>query len=113
MKNIIFDTNFLIYIAKYQIDLFSEVERICLFQYTLNVLSGTLEELEKVKPKELKLIKRYIARFIVIPSGEKVDDELTEYSNKGYIIGTQDRELKKRLKDSCIVIRQKRYLELK
>ncbi|HLC86081.1 MAG TPA: hypothetical protein VJG30_02255 [Candidatus Nanoarchaeia archaeon] len=113
MKNIVFDTNFLIYIAKYQIDLFSEIERICSFSYSLNVLSGTIEELEKVKPKELNLIKKYLTKFNVIPSEGNVDDALVEYSEKGCIIGTQDRELKKRLKDSCIVIRQEKYLELK
>lgn len=113
MRKILLDTNFLVYIAKYKIDLFSELNRICGFTYTLHILSGTLEELERLEFKELKLIKVYLKDVEVIESKNNVDDELVEYSRQGDIIATQDKELKKRLKNSYIIIRQKKYLELK
>lgn len=114
MKTIILDTNFLIYCTKFRIDLFSEIGRICNSQHKLAVLDKILEELEKVKPKELKLIKKFIEKLEIIKSKEsKVDKELIRLSAEGYIIATQDLELKKQLAGSMIIIRNKRYLELK
>ena len=63
MKTIILDTNFLIYCAKYKIDFFTEIDRICLFPYKIKILDTTIKELEKVKPKELGLIKKLIITF--------------------------------------------------
>lgn len=114
MKTIILDTNFLIYCAEYKIDFFSEIERICHFQYKITVLDKTIEELEKVKPKELKLIKKYLEIISILRSEkEKVDEELIRLSKQGFIVATQDRELKKQLEKPVIIIRQKKYLELK
>ncbi len=114
MKIIILDTNFLIYCAKYKIDFFSEIERICHFQYKLTFLDKTIEELEKVKPKELKLIKKYLEKIDKIKAAkEKVDESLIDLSKEGYIIATQDKELKKQLRGSIIIIRKKQYLEIK
>lgn len=114
MKIIILDTNFLVYCAKFKIDLFSEIDRICSFQYKLAVLDKTIEELEKIKPKELKLIKKFIEKFTVLKSKENyVDKELIRLSKEGFIIATQDLELKKQLNPPMIIIRQKKYLELK
>ena len=114
MKTIILDTNFLMYCTKYRIDLFSEIDRICSFKYNLSVLDRTIEELEKLKPRELKLIKKYLEKINVTRSKENyVDKELVRLSEEGCIIATQDKNLKKHLKDGCIIIRKKRYLELK
>ena len=112
MKIIILDTNFLIYCANFKVDLFSEIERICHFPYKLKVLDATIKELEIVKPKGLSLIKKFIEKLEVIKAEDHyVDDELTNLSEKGYIIATQDKELKDRLKGPVIVIRQKKYLQ--
>ncbi len=114
MIRIIFDTNSLIYSLKYRIDLFSEIERICQFQYTLGVLDTTLKELERLQPKGLALIKKYCEKMQVIKAEESyVDDELARLSKLGNIIVTQDQGLKKKLKGPLITIRQKKYLELK
>ena len=48
MKTIILDTNFLIYCVKYKIDFFSEIDRICNFNYKLSVLSSTIDELNSL-----------------------------------------------------------------
>ncbi|MBS3175378.1 hypothetical protein J4440_05845 [Candidatus Woesearchaeota archaeon] len=114
MKRIILDTNFLIYCASYKIDLFTEIERICDFPYKLYVLDLTIKELEKVKPKNLVLIKRYIEKMEIINSGlSYVDDELSRLSSLGDIIATQDKGVKDKLSSNVIIIRKKKYLELK
>lgn len=114
MKTIILDTNFLVYCAKFKIDLFSEINRICNFPYKLAVLNKTIEELEKINPKELKLIKKFIEKFTVLKSKENyVDKELIRLSKEGFIIATQDLELKKQLNTPIIIIRQKKYLDIK
>ena len=113
MRKIVLDTNFLIYCAKFKIDFFSELERICNFPYKIAVLDKTLEELEKVKPKELKLIKKYLEKINIIKSKENyVDKELINLKDD-CIIATQDLKLKKQLKGPVIIIRQRKYLELK
>ncbi|HIH25370.1 hypothetical protein J4476_01430 [Candidatus Woesearchaeota archaeon] len=114
MKTIILDTNFLIYCAKYKIDFFTEIDRICLFPYKIKILDTTIKELEKVKPKELGLIKKLIIRIEIIKAQESyVDTELIRLSKEGYIIATEDNLLKKQLKDGIITVRQMKYLELK
>lgn len=114
MKAIVLDTNFLVYCVKFRIDLFSEIQRICNFKYKICILDSTIKELEKIKPKELSLIKKYIEKIEVINAKkENVDEELIDLSKKDCIIATQDLALKKQLKEAVIIIRQKRYLELK
>ncbi len=114
MKTILLDTNFLIYCAKFKIDLFSEIDRICLFAYKLAVIDKTINELEKLRPKELNLIKKYLQKFEILESKESyADNDLIELSKKGYIVATQDLELRRKLVNHVIIIRQKKYLELK
>ena len=114
MKTIILDTNFLIYCAKYKIDLFTEIERICFFTYKIKVLDATIRELEKVKPKELGLIKKYLERIEIIKSENSyVDKELIKLSKEGCIIATEDNLLKKELKDGIITVRQMKYLQFR
>ena len=45
MKKIILDTNFLLIPAQFNVDIFSEIERICDFQYQLCIVDKTLSEL--------------------------------------------------------------------
>ncbi len=113
MRTIILDTNFLIYCSRFNIDLFSEIARICNFSYKLAVLDRIVEELEKLKPKELNLIKKYLEKIEIIKSKENYVDKELIFLSKDCIIATQDKELKKQLKGACIIIRQKKYLELK
>ncbi len=114
MRIIILDTNFLIYCARFRIDFISEIERICFFKYKLAILDQTIEELERVKPKELKLVKKFIENLEVIKSeGSYVDESLIELSKKGYVVATQDKELKDKLEGEVIIIRKQKYLELK
>lgn len=119
MKRIILDTNFLLAIGQFRIDIFSELERICDFPYSVYVLDKTVDELNKIlitpgkKDKSaaklaLEIIKD---RIEIIKTGEGyVDDILVKIADNETIIATQDRELKKRIKTRIITIKQKKYL---
>jgi len=48
MRKIILDTNFLLIPAQFKVDIFSEIDRICSFTYSLFVLDKSVEELKKI-----------------------------------------------------------------
>lgn len=120
MKKVIFDTNMLLAIHQYKIDIFSEVERIADFNYKLCILDKTVDELNKIikeqKGKDkaaANLALRFLDRFEIIKTKEgNVDDILVSLSKEN-VVATQDRELQKRLKSRYIVIKQGRLLALK
>jgi len=116
MKTIIIDTNALMAMDEFGLDIFSAIREACNFPYTLAVLSKTMEELQSIMNSQrlkykkaaklaLEMIKK--KKLTVIESKGDVDDDLVEYSQKGYLILTQDHELKKRLKKPYLTIRQK------
>ncbi len=112
---ILFDTNILIYIAKYKID----IEQ--LRGNELFVLSSVLHELEKIssgrgKRAESARTALHIANnFKIINAANlSTDSILLEFGKKGYLIATQDFGLQKRLKAAgarYIYLRQKKYFE--
>ena len=125
MKIIILDTNFIIYLLKYKIQLFKEIERILYENYQIYVLDKTLEELKNLEEKgkkQNKLLTKLSLKFLKInenkiltiktKENKQVDDLIKDIINKDTIIATQDKKLKKVLKCSIIIIRQKKYLKL-
>ena len=119
MKKIILDTNALMAIAEFKIDLFSELENRCDFNYDLFVLSGTIKELNKIMEEQRQKFKRAakLALGIIkvksikkIDSTDYVDDVLVKHSQNGDLILTQDVELKKRLTKPYLTIRQKKKI---
>ena len=118
MKNIILDTDFLINCIKFRIDFIEKIKDLCDFNVKFNIIDKTLEELEN-KPNE-KLIKQILEKkkvnIIKTNKDKKVDDLIIDLVDENYIVATQDKELKKRLKEKkiqIIIIRQERYLVLK
>jgi len=125
MRRILIDTNFLMIPYQFGVDIFSEFERICNFNYELAVFEPSIFELKKImqnasgKDKRaaqlaLKLIK---AKNIKLIKSKQKDVDLLILNNLGKdtIIATQDIQLKKRLLKngmSVIILRQKKYLEL-
>ena len=116
MKKIIIDTNALMAVSEFKIDIFSEIKECCNFKYELFVLEGTITELEKIRVEQrgkfklaaslaIKLIEAKCVK--VLPSEDNVDDLLVAYS-KNYLVLTQDVELKKRLSKPYLTIRQKK-----
>lgn len=128
MKKIIFDTNFLLIPVQFKVDVFSEVDRICNFNYQLCILDKSINELENIVKSQkgkskraakiaLQLIKTKNIKIISTKNIEKnADDSIVEIANKTeHIVATLDKELKKRLKQkgiSLISLRQKKYLIL-
>ena len=121
MKKIIIDTNALMAISEFKIDLFRLLEEYCDFLYQVYILSGTITELQRIKETQQGKFKRaaklaldiILAKNIPVISGEgTVDDLLVSYSKKGCIILTMDALLKKRLHKPYLAIRQKKQIIL-
>ena len=113
LEKVVVDTNFLMAISQFKIDILAELK-----PNKIIIIDKTIKELKNLKEKEktkmhatiaLKLIK---GLPILKTKDGKTDDILAELSKEGYIIATQDRGLKRRLKNTYIVIRQKKYLRI-
>lgn len=125
MKKILLDTNFLLIPEKFKVDIFTELHQICDFKYQIYVLSQTLEELRKLKNTGnlsdrraasigLSLIKSKDLKILSENEGY-ADDVAESLAKKNFIVATQDKELKnklKKLKVEYITLRQKKYLIL-
>ncbi len=121
-RKILLDTNFLLIPGLFKLDIFEEIRRIADFPYKLCILAKSIDELEKIikeqrgknkRAAELarQLIKSKDLNIMTLNSGKSVDDLLFELKEE-YIIATQDKELKKRIKNNIIVLKQKKYLKL-
>ncbi|MBU0929660.1 MAG: hypothetical protein KJ623_01155 [Nanoarchaeota archaeon] len=117
MKKIVFDTDFLIDSIKFRINIFEEIKRICDFNYELNIIDKTLDEIKNKSRLKLisELLKANNVNIIKTLGNDKVDDLIVKLVDKDYIVATQDQGLKRRLKNKgvlIITIRQKNYLAL-
>ena len=123
MKKIILDTNAMMAVAEFKLDIFRSLEDSCYFHYQLYVLSGTIDELQQIKETQrgkfnlaaklalgILSIKISAGIVLVISNKGKVDDLLAAYSKKRYLILTQDVNLKKRLFKPYLTIRQKKFV---
>ncbi len=124
-KRIVLDTNFLLIPAQFNVDIFTEVQRICDFPYELHIIETTLKELENIMEKSegkakqaaklaLGLVK---AKDINIMSSDVayVDKAILDIVDENTIVATMDRELREKLKNKgvrLITLRQKKYLTL-
>jgi len=123
-KTIILDTNFLLIPGTLGVDIFSEIERIVDSNYEIAVLSKTIDELDAIiDSQRLKykraaqlakqLIKAKNLKILHSTSQKLVDDILVDMalSNEDIIIATQDKALKRRLKNKKIItLKQEKYL---
>jgi rRNA-processing protein FCF1 len=121
MKKVILDTNALMAITEFKLDVFSALHDCCDFSFKVNVLEGTIDELEKIineqrgkfqRAAKLGLSLLKVKGIIVLKGKGDVDDLLVQYSKKGNLILTQDIALKKRLAKPYLTIRQKRKIVL-
>ena len=125
MRKIIIDTNFLMIPIQFRVDIFSEIDRICNFNYKLCIYENSIGELKNIIEKQsgkskkaaqfaLKLIE--LKNIGTIQSKLKdVDSLILENISKDMIVATQDIYLKKQLLEkgvSVIILRQKKYLQL-
>lgn len=125
---VILDTNFFLVPGQFKVNVFSEIERVMDRPYTLYVIDKTLEELQniamlgKVKDRESaklglalldNLIKQKSLKTMSSSSHKIVDDIIVEKTSKHIYVATNDKELKRRVKEaqgSIITLKQKKYL---
>lgn len=119
MKRIIIDTNALMAITEFKLDLFTELEKSCDFPYQLYILEGTIKELKKIKAEQsgryklaakLALALVQAKKIKIINCKGNVDTILVKKSQQGYVILTQDMVLKKKLTTPYLTIRQKKKI---
>jgi len=117
-KKIILDTNFLVAPFQFSFDLFDELERLYPFPEVYTI-KDAVQEAKSINQGEYKdIIEQFLDSQdieILETTGEgTVDDLLVQISDE-YIIATNDKELKERIKDRgnpVIIIRGKNHLEV-
>lgn len=134
MVKILIDTNFLMIPFKFNVDIFAEFNRL-FYKPKLFVLDLTIKELEKIKKTQkgkhrdyagmalqtlgkypINIIKtvKHLNRNLSLSKIQSVDDKIVYFAEKDdYWVATQDRGLKKKLKNkdlNIITLRQKNYL---
>ncbi|MAG16248.1 nucleotide-binding protein [Candidatus Woesearchaeota archaeon] len=126
---IILDTNFLLIPVQFNVDIFSEIDRICNFNYQLVVVPETISELKKIinsrrrsgkEKKAAKMAIQFIKKFKVRITGnygkvfKRADEAIMDIADNKSFVATQDKALRKMLKGRCglIILRQKQYLHI-
>lgn len=125
MKRIILDTNILMAVGQFRVDIFSEIRRICDFSYKVYVVDKSIDELKRLAEGTsknaraarlgLQLMKAKKVGVIRTKKDRHVDDLIVAIVRKGDIVATQDIDLKKRVKEKgalVITMRQKKRLIL-
>jgi len=127
MKKILLDTNFLLAVYQFKVDIFTQIDKISTFQYKIFILDKTIEELKNVVEKQkgknreaaqiaLKLIAIKNIEIIKTKGNKITDDAILDIAAKeDYIVATQDKDLKRRLihhNVKVIVLRQKKILAI-
>lgn len=116
MIQVILDTNFIITCVKQKIDFFEELKLIGLKIFIPKQVIRELESMSTCNDNAqlaLKLLEKN--SFEELDLKEKnVDKGLIKFAekNKDVYIGTLDRELKKKIINSKVVIREKKRLEI-
>ncbi|MEM0333232.1 MAG: hypothetical protein QXX30_02075 [Candidatus Aenigmatarchaeota archaeon] len=120
--SIILDTNFLLYILKFKVDLNSIIADENLEIYVSESVISELKSLKNLRTKEgrlafiaLKLLEE--GNFKIVKSvSSKVDEDLLILAKKyGFIVATNDKDLRKKLKMNnikTICLRNKKKIEV-
>ena len=120
MKKAIFDTSLLLTAVKEKIDVFDEMTRlgisVVIPEQVLNELKSIAESSPEKNLREnsslaLKILNKSHFEKIKIP-GKIVDNAIINFAkeNPDFIVATLDRDIKKKVKNSKLVIRQKKKL---
>src|SRR3989344_4718909 len=109
---IIIDTNLLMAIGQFKVDIFRELDRIITEKYELCIIDRTIDELKKIKENQkgkhktaaklaLAIVKSKQPKIIKSKEDKSVDDLIVDLAKKEKIaVATQDKELKKKLKEN-------------
>ncbi|MFH1053993.1 MAG: hypothetical protein V1740_06260 [Candidatus Woesearchaeota archaeon] len=122
IQKILLDTNFLMIPFQFNVDIFSELKRICDFKYDLYILDRSVDELNTLMGRDnsktsrlakmaLQLKKDKDIKMIKTIEKKHTDDLILD--KKGFIVATRDMNLIRKLKENSIgyiTLRQKKYL---
>ncbi|MCS7134402.1 MAG: ribonuclease VapC [Candidatus Pacearchaeota archaeon] len=124
MPSLIFDTNFLVYAAKYK--LFHNLETLGYKFIILDKVIVELERISKNKKKKLQdreaailameIIKKWVKKGEAkyLKTKKNVDEAILDFSKENdVVVATMDSELKKKLKaqnKKVIIVRQKKLI---
>ena len=121
LRSVALDTNALLYIGKFRIDVFREILD-SMGRVKFVIPFKVIEELKALAGKNASLRKQARIAFALLAKhkAKKVrtqalhaDDALLELGEKGAVIVTNDRALKERLKEKhaqCMFLRKKKFL---
>jgi len=120
MKKIILDTNFLTIPYQFKVDIFEEIERLMEENYELVTLDKVVEELKKIKRGKdavaakigLELIKKKDIK-VINTDVNKVDNAIVKLADENTIVATNDKNLRKNLKNKNIktfYLRSKKHI---
>jgi len=124
MKKIILDTNFFTIPHQFKIDIFEEIDRIMEEEYELITLNKVVEELKKLAKEKtenavaarigLEMIKKRNIK-IISTEDKNVDNTIFKIADKNMIVATNDRVLRKKLKNKnvkTLYLRSEKYIEM-
>jgi rRNA-processing protein FCF1 len=118
---VMLDTNFLLTMIRYKIHGFEDIkQKLPVEFYTLSRVLVELKGLEKSDKKvkkEVAIVEQVLKNNnvkVIDSTSEDVDSELVKLSSKGYVIATNDKFLRQRIKQSggkTIFIRSLTYID--
>ncbi|NJE77190.1 PIN domain-containing protein [Thermococcus sp. ES12] len=122
------DTNFLLVPGQFGVDIIGELNRVLDVRFRIAVPNVVLRELEVIERKSrgkdlmaIRMAKKLAERFEILEIGrfgeKPIDDQIFEFAvkNERVVVCTNDRGLKKRLRESgvpVVYLRSKKILEL-
>ncbi|MEM1586360.1 MAG: 30S processome protein Utp24 [Candidatus Bathyarchaeia archaeon] len=126
MRGVILDTNFLFLPFQFRINIFDGIE-VLIGKFEPIVLSTTIDELKRLSNSKsvkiqrlslsaMELAKRCRVVKVDVRPGESYDDVLMRVAKENnYIVATNDRALRKKLREAgiaTIFLRQRSYLQI-
>ncbi len=121
MKETLIDTSFILTCIRNKIDFFEEIKfmgiQILIPKQVIKEIKGIMNSRKNLQSKEnaklaLKLLEKNSFKEVDLEE-KNVDKGIIKYSNKhDTIVATLDREIKNKVKNSKLVIRGKKKLEI-
>ncbi|MBW2990376.1 nucleotide-binding protein [Candidatus Woesearchaeota archaeon] len=124
-KKVIIDTNFLLIPGQFKVDVFTQLEEIVKEPHQLCIIDKSINEVNKlaVTGKQKDRFSAKLALVLIrqknlktlhsFGSKKSVDDIIVKKADSNTYVATQDKALRKRLKEKgakIIGLRQKKYL---
>ncbi len=120
MKRVILDTNFIIYCIENKVHIEPELDRILDFPYEIAIIDKIQGELRKLAEDNktrtsAQIALKLVQKWKIVETNEDglVDILIIKSLKKGDLVATMDKELQKHLKCPYVIVRQRKYLELK